>query len=118
MASQRFSFKYGKEQLSLSIEHARSIRVLEGAPLPPLGDLPRAFLLGITDGAIGAPLKDRLCPEDKITLVISDITRFWMRQDQIVSLLTSYLTETPHDGGRAENPRHAGGLRPLCRFQS
>ena len=38
MASQRFSFKYGKEQLSLSIEHARSIRVLEGAPLPPLGD--------------------------------------------------------------------------------
>ena len=43
MASQRFSFKYGKEQLSLSIEHARSIRVLEGAPLPPLGDLPQAF---------------------------------------------------------------------------
>ena len=76
MASQRFSFKYGKEQLSLSIEHARSIRVLEGAPLPPLGDLSQAFLHGITDGAIGAPLKDRLCPQDKITIVISDITRF------------------------------------------
>ena len=44
MASQRFSFKYGKEQLSLSIEHARSIRVLEGAPLSPLGDLPQAYL--------------------------------------------------------------------------
>ena len=94
MASQRFSFKYGKEQLSLSIEHARSIRVLEGAPLPPLGDLPQAFLHGITDGAIGAPLKDRLCPQDKITIVISDITRFWMRQDKIVALLTSYLTDT------------------------
>ena len=130
MASQRFSFKYGKEQLSLSIEHARSIRVLEGAPLPPLGDLSQAFLHGITDGAIGAPLKDRLCPQDKITIVISDITRFWMRQDKIVALLTSYLTDTlgiPReniailvalDGGRAENPRHAGGLRPLCRFQS
>ena len=44
MASQRFFFKYGKEQLSLSIENARSIRVLEGAPLPPVSDLPRAFL--------------------------------------------------------------------------
>ena len=76
MASQRFSFKYGKEQLSLSIENARSIRVLEGAPLPPVPDLPRAFLHGVTDGALGAPLKDRLCPQDKITLVISDITRF------------------------------------------
>ena len=41
MASQRFSFKYGKEQLSLSIEHARSIRVLEGAPLPRLAICPR-----------------------------------------------------------------------------
>ena len=100
MASQRFSFKYGKEQLSLSIENARSIRVLEGAPLPPLPDLGRAFLHGVTDGALGVPLKDRLCPQDKITLVISDITRFWMRQDQIVSLLTAYLTETlgvPHE---------------------
>lgn len=94
MATQSFTFKYGKQQRSLCIENARSIRVLQGEPLPPIQDLPAAFLHGVTDGALGKPLAERISPSDLVTIVISDITRFWMRQDLIVSLLTQYLTDT------------------------
>lgn len=95
MASQTFSFKYGRGSLSFPIENARSLSVLQGRPMPPIDDLPAAFLHAVTDGAIdSAPLCELLSPEDRVTIVISDITRLWMRQDRVVSLLVSYLTES------------------------
>lgn len=95
MASQTFSFKYGRGTLSFPIENARSLSVLQGRPMPPIEDLPAAFLRAVgCDAIASAPLCDLLSPKDKVTLVISDITRLWMRQDRIVALLVSYLTDT------------------------
>lgn len=95
MASQSFSFQYGRQTLSFSIENARSIEVLSGRPILPIEDLDAAFLHAVTDGAIDSPPLSRLVSaEDQITIVISDITRFWMRQDLIVSRLVRYLTQT------------------------
>ncbi|MFR4008138.1 MAG: hypothetical protein ACLT0Y_01625 [Christensenellales bacterium] len=43
MATQSFSFQYGRQTLSFSIENARSIEVLSGRPIPPIEDLDAAF---------------------------------------------------------------------------
>ena len=46
----------------------------------------------MTDGVIGTkPLKELIAPTDPVTIVISDMTRFWMRQDVICELLVKYL---------------------------
>ena len=37
------------------------------------------------------PLKELIAPTDLVTIVISDMTRFWMRQDVICELLVKYL---------------------------
>ena len=42
--------------------------------------------------AIGSePLKDKISSEDKVTIVVSDITRSWMHQGDIITLLGHYL---------------------------
>lgn len=88
---------YGKEQLSFSIEGAKSVTYIEPNVMPEITDLKQAFLTSITTGVIGgAPLKDRIAPTDPVTIVVSDITRSWMHQDRIVPLLVSYLHEEMH----------------------
>lgn len=55
-------------------------------------DIKAEFLYCVTDGVIGTkPLKELIAPIDPVTIVISDMTRFWMRQDVICELLVKYL---------------------------
>ena len=55
-------------------------------------DIKAEFLHCVTDGVIGTkPLKELIAPTDPVTIVISDMTRFWMRQDVICELLLKYL---------------------------
>ena len=57
-------------------------------------DIEKEFRYSIEDGVIGVlPLKDLIKSDDKVTVIISDLTRFWMRQDIICSLLVKYLRE-------------------------
>ena len=59
--------------------------------MPVVDDLPSAFLSAVENPCAGAPLKNRFRPEDFVTIILSDITRFWMRQDRICELLVQYL---------------------------
>lgn len=57
-------------------------------------DIHAAFLKAISTDVIESPALDQLVsPEDQITIVISDMTRFWMRQDIICEELVRYLNE-------------------------
>ena len=40
-----------------------------------------------------APLRQRVRPGDRVALVISDMTRFWMRQDLVIPHLVDYLID-------------------------
>jgi nickel-dependent lactate racemase len=90
--SMHADLKYGEGTVRLSLEGAASVTYLEERPTPVITDLNTAFLQAVTTGCIGsASLKDIIKPYDKVTVVISDITRFWMRQDRICPLLADYL---------------------------
>lgn len=83
--------KYGRGTVSLDLSGAESVSFLHGNDMPAIDDLPAAFRRAVEEDCAGAPLKARVRPGDPITIILSDITRFWMRQDRICELLVRYL---------------------------
>lgn len=88
------SMKYGTEVVDIEIKGAESVEVLNPDPMPEIEDTAEAFRICVEEGAIAsAPLKEKIGPEDKITIIVSDITRSWMHQGDILTLLGHYLHE-------------------------
>ncbi|MCL2421618.1 MAG: nickel-dependent lactate racemase [Defluviitaleaceae bacterium] len=95
------NLRYGEKQITLDTSGAKSIETLAGVQKPAIVDLPLAFRQAVEDKCIStAPLKSLLSSDDQVTIIISDITRFWMRQNQICPLLVDYLCDdigVPHE---------------------
>ena len=88
------NLKYGKTSIEIDLDGAKSIDTLVEKPMREIEDIEKEFRYSIEDGVIGAlPLKDLIKSDDKVTVIISDLTRFWMRKDIICSLLVKYLRE-------------------------
>lgn len=86
--------KYGKEEISINLEGAKSVNILKEKPMDEIKNLKEAFIKGITTEVINSkPLNEIIDENDKVTIVISDLTRFWQRQDLICEQLVNYLTE-------------------------
>lgn len=84
--------KYGKSTVEISTKGAKSVRTLTENPMREIEDIEKEFRYCITDGVIGGKqLKEVVSSEDKITVIISDMTRFWMHQDVICKLLVEYI---------------------------
>jgi len=91
----KISLAYGDTSVEVGFNGARSVRVLQGASLPAVDDFKQAFLQAVGPECIASkPLSELISSEDKVTVVISDITRFWMRQDQVCAQLIPYLHDT------------------------
>ena len=84
--------KYGTSAVDFEIDGAKSVKYLYENKMRVIEDIKAEFLHCVTDGVIGTkPLKELIAPTDPVTIVISDMTRFWMRQDVICELLVKYL---------------------------
>ena len=89
---QTMSLAYGEAHIDMAFDGARSLRVLQGKGLPPVADETQAFLKAVgSDCVASPPLSALVSTEDKVTVVVSDITRFWMRQDRVCAQLIPYL---------------------------
>lgn len=85
---------YGDKQIDISIEGAKSIQVLQERPMDEISNLRETFNDEITNNCIASPpLNEIISEDDLITIIVSDITRFWTRQDLICELLVDYLTK-------------------------
>ncbi len=88
----KVSLSYGDSSVDLEFDGAKSVRILKGDSLPSVPDFKSAFLKAVNRECIDSkPLKELISPGDKVTIVTSDITRFWMRQDQVCAQLIPYL---------------------------
>ena len=88
-----YSFAYGSGMVELPLDEKNVIGELHGNAVAPLVDI-RAALWASLDAPIdSAPLCERAKASDTVALVVSDMTRFWMRQDLVVPHLVDYLTE-------------------------
>lgn len=90
----QITLRYGDEERTVDIKGAARIDTILPRQMDEIKDLRAAFLHSVTDGAIGsAPLREVIAAGDPVTIVVSDITRSWMHQDQILPLLVDYLHE-------------------------
>ncbi len=86
--------KYGEETLELPIWGAASVEEIHPDPMPEIDDLAEAFRAAVEEDVIGcAPLRERIAKDDLVTIVVSDITRSWMRQGDVLNVLGRYLHE-------------------------
>ena len=88
-----YSFAYGKGAVSVPLDERQVLGVLHGKAVAPLPDIRKALWESLDDPIDSAPLRALAAPGQKIALVVSDVTRLWMRQDLVVPHLTAYLTE-------------------------
>lgn len=90
-----FFLKYGERDVEIPIQGAHSIQVLQENPMKEIEDMRAAFYKAVEQEPIDSlPLSQLIGKDDLVTLVVSDITRAWMHQDQIVEPLVSFLHET------------------------
>ncbi len=92
---EKFTLGYGDTTVDIKFEGAGSVRVLQGESIPASDDFKETFLKAVGPGCVASkPLDELILPEDRVTVVISDITRFWMRQDKVCAQLIPYLHDT------------------------
>ena len=87
-----YNFKYGHGSVSLSLNEADILAELHGTdaahqrhPFCPVR------LAGAAHRQRAS--RQRVRPGDRVALVISDMTRFWMRQDLVIPHLVDYLID-------------------------
>ena len=86
-----FSFRYGSGTVTAALNETSILGVLSGKPTPPVSDIPKALWEALDSPIGSAPLRDFVRPGDKVCLVVSDMSRFWMRQDKVIPPLLDYL---------------------------
>lgn len=88
-----YQFAYGKGTVSLSLDEASVLDVLHGNEYPPLSDIRAALTQALEQPMDSAPLRACIAPGARVALIVSDISRFWMRQDLVIPHLVDYLHE-------------------------
>ncbi|MEA5038275.1 MAG: nickel-dependent lactate racemase [Clostridiaceae bacterium] len=84
-----YSLKYGKGEVSFSLDE--EVTILKGHPTAPICDIPAALCASLETPIDSPAFKDYICPTDTVALIISDMSRFWMRQDLVIPDLIRYM---------------------------
>lgn len=88
-----YTLPYGDGTVTFRLDEKQVLAELHGNRVEPLADI-RAALRQSLERPIGAePLRERVKRGDRVALVVSDMSRFWMRQDLVVPHLVDYLNE-------------------------
>ena len=87
----KYTFRYGDGTVEIPLDEKNVLGELHGNRVPAIMNIPAAL-----DEALNAPvdapaLKDWLRPGDRVCLIVSDMSRFWMRQDKVIPPLVGYM---------------------------
>ena len=88
-----FTFRYGDGTVSAALDEKNILAVLRGNRVPAVDDIGAALKKAVESPVDSLPLNEYVRPGDKVCLVISDMSRFWMRQDKVIPPLLQYLYE-------------------------
>jgi nickel-dependent lactate racemase len=93
MALRDFQLKYGKGMVSFKIPQEEILYELQGKNYPALANLQKAYRQALDHPIDSPPLREIVRPGEKIVVTISDITRGWQRNDQVLPVLIETLNE-------------------------
>ncbi len=88
-----YEFEYGHGHVSVPLDETDILAELRGSETPPIADIREALIASLAAPIDSAPLAERVRATDTVALVVSDMTRFWMRQDLVIPHLVDYLLE-------------------------
>ena len=89
---QSFSLEYGSGHVTFSLDETRILGVLTGHDVPPVKDIRAHLWEALEHPCQAAPLRETIHPHERVALIVSDMSRFWMRQDLVVPHVIDYLT--------------------------
>ena len=87
-----YTLKYGKGSVTFGLNESR-VTELYGTPVPKIEDIRAALFASLSCPVEHSPLRGWVKPIDTVALIVSDMSRFWMRQDLVVPHIISYLTD-------------------------
>lgn len=108
-----YVFRYGDGTVTIPLEE-NNVTVLHGQETPPAKDI-RQLVLDALAHPIDAPLLENwILPGERVALIISDMSRFWMRQDKVIPHVVDYLlnqcgVQADHLTIVVANGTHSGG---------
>ncbi len=86
-----FNLGYGNGEIKLKLPKEQILHVIEGNHVEPLTDIPAAVKTALAN-PIGSPrLKQIVEKDDKVCIIVSDITRAWVRHDLFLPPLLDEL---------------------------
>lgn len=88
-----FKLAYGKEQLSFNLPAEIKVEEIEAKPSQPIVDVEAAIRFALANPLGTAPLADLVKPGEKVVIIVSDITRLWIRTDLLLPVILSVLNE-------------------------
>ncbi len=88
-----YSFKYGDGHINFAVEEKNIIGELYGNKTEPVADIRQALFESLNKPVGTGALSEFAVSGDQIAIVISDMSRSWMRQDLVVPHLIRYLNE-------------------------
>ena len=88
-----YTLPYGDSSISVRLNERQVHGVLRGKETPPISNIPSALACALDAPVACEPLCQWTHPEDKVALIVSDMSRFWMRQDLVVPHLIDYLNK-------------------------
>lgn len=86
-------FKYGESSVELTLPENGRLQILEGHTEPPITDIADALTTALENPVAQKPLAEYLHKGEPVTLIVSDMSRFWMRQDLVIPHLVNYMNE-------------------------
>ncbi len=89
----KYTFKYAKETVDIELNENQVIRELIGKEIPPITDIKKSVYDSLDNPIEHIPFSKWILKGDKVCIVVSDMSRFWMRQDLIIPHVVSYLNE-------------------------
>ncbi|TGE38431.1 nickel-dependent lactate racemase [Desulfosporosinus fructosivorans] len=86
-----YDLAYGKEKLSFSLPDSLNVKEIEAKASQPILDVDQAILDALAHPIGTTPLVELVKPGDKVVVVVSDITRLWVRADILLPILLDVL---------------------------
>ncbi len=93
MADVVFDFGYGHGNMTVALAEEKIINNILGKPYPSIEDVPEAVREVLKNPIGTPPLKEIIKAGDTVAILVSDITRAWVKFDQFLSVVLDELNE-------------------------
>ena len=93
MSNKKIGFGYGNTFMELELPEERIIHEVEGRKSPALEDVPAAVRTALHSPIGTPPLKEVVKPGETVAIVVSDITRAWVKANQFLPTILDELNE-------------------------